>query len=470
MAFLGHVVSSGGARVPSIYKEVVTSCLDSPMEGVEVVVTTNTHLVEFNQGLVVRSSRLGEGAKFTKVRVLLGQMASEWWYVLEGGGTVMFLRGKSFQVDREYKNVECMEIGDFLNTGKRLVKITLADRELILTDGQTEFDLDQEWPMEINEVGAVGDVLGQRLAMAREAVVRTKAELEKTSKLVDESITELMVSCGVEEAVEMRNVEKLVGGKVKVKVEEKGLVLKGHWVRLVRGFVIFGVELETFGECGEGEVKEVELQLVTDSGVVEYKYYLVKMVKRDERIHMEKVMELGLDGVCVKGTLVAKLPFSSLNPSTSITLLASVSYNLSPNTRKLHTRTTHITLQPKDFCSDSLSPTFTPTRAIPTFLSLYLTGVREILTISTQLGSLLSLPLFLPKLNFTLTLAISGYTLDCPTSPLYLSTIMLNPLNSRQVEAIMYTKDYTHLTLLVRMLREILPADVQFMRVEEALL
>ena len=50
--------------------------------------------------------------------------------------------------------------------------------------------------------------------------------------------------------------------------------------------------------------------------------------------------------------------------------------------------------------------------------------------------------------------------------------MMSNSVNSRQVEVIMYAKDYTHLTLLVRMLREIVPADAQFQRVkvEEAFL
>jgi len=351
---------------------------------------------------------------------------------------------------------------------RRMVKITHDGGEIVLTDGETEFDLDQEWPVgnkEGAEVGSVGSVLDQRLAMTMQAVVRTKAELEMTTKLVEESIKELMVSCGVDEVVEIRNVEKLLEGNGKWKEEnKKGLVVKGHWVRLIRGEVVVGLELETVGECRE--ISEVELEVVTDSGEVEYKYYLVRMVRMGERIHIEKVMVLGVDGVCVKGTLVAKLPFSSLSPSTSITLLASVSYNITPNSRRLHTKTTSITLHPKDFCSDSFSPIFTPTTAIPSFISLFLTGVRETLTISTQLGSLQSFTQFLSKLHFSLNLSISGYLLNCPTSPLHLSTIMVHPVNSRQVEATIYTKDYTHLTLLVRMLREILPADVQFQRVE----
>eukprot|EP00090_Calanus_glacialis_P024846 TRINITY_DN38568_c0_g1_i1.p1 TRINITY_DN38568_c0_g1~~TRINITY_DN38568_c0_g1_i1.p1 ORF type:complete len:366 (+),score=117.44 TRINITY_DN38568_c0_g1_i1:115-1098(+) len=319
--------------------------------------------------------------------------------------------------------------------------------------------------------GSVENVLEQRLAITREAVIRAKADLEMTTKLVEESMKELMVSCGIDEIVECRNVQNMLSGKVKVEEEEvKGLVVKGYWVRLLRGELVIGLELETVGGCGE--VSEVELQLVADSGEVEYRYYLLRMAKRRESIFVEKESRLGVEGVCVKGTMVAKVPFTSINPSTTINLMASVSYNLSPSRRRLHTKTTNITLNPQDFCSNALSPSFESSIAIPSFFSVFLTGIRETLTISTELGSLYSLPSLLSKLNFTLTTTLSGYLLDSPANPLYLSMMMLNPVNSRQVEAIMYAKDYTHLTLLVRMLREIVPADAQFQRVkvEEAFL
>jgi len=451
--------------VPAIYKGVVTTCLDCPREGVDVVVTTDTHLVEFHKGLVLRSCRLGVGEKFSRIRVLLGQMVREWFYVLEGGGKVVILKGENLKVAKEYSDVEEVDYDDFLNIGKRMVKVRQADGDVILTDGETEYDPDQELLVDQDDgtEGSVNNVLEQRLTITREAVIRAKADLEMTSKLVEESMKELMISCGIDEVVECRNVGKLLNGEVEEK-EKKGLAVTGHFVRLLRGELLIGLELETVGGCGE--VSEVELQLVADTGEVEYKYYLLRIAKRRENIFVENVSGLGVEGVCVKGTMVAKVPFTSINPSTTINLMASVSYILLPSSRRLHTKTTNITLNPQDFCSNALSPSFESSMAIPSFFSVFLTGIRETLSISTELGSLQPLPSLLSKLNFTLTNSIGGYLLDSPSNPLYLSMVMLSPVNSRQMEAIMYAKDYTHLTLLVRMLREIVPADAQFQRVE----
>jgi len=438
-----------------------------------VVAITNTHLVEFNNGLIVRSFKLGDDVMFTKVRVLTGNMACVWLYVLEGGGKVIFINGDTLQVTREFDEVEGMDIGDFLNTGKSLVKIMIFGGELVLTDGENEYDLYQEWPVIENpEEGDVGKVLEQRLTMSREAVVRAKAELEMTTRLVNQSMKEMMVSCGMEEWMELSDVEQIVGGgTLKSKEETKkavnGLVIMEHWVKFVRGDILVGLEVETVG----GEVSDIQLQLVTVSGELNFSSCMVKIVKRGGRINFEKILKLGTDGVRVKGTLVAKMPFSSLNPSTPLTLLASVSYTLSLKTRRLHTETLRIFLKPKDFCSESMSPTFTsPASAIQSVISLYLTGIRESLCLSTLLGSLKSFPDFLSKLSFIPIVSISGYLLDKPSHPLHLSIILLYPVNSRKIDATIYSKDYSLLSLLVRMLREILPADVTFQRVEKAYL
>ena len=164
---------------------------------------------------------------------------------------------------------------------------------------------------------------------------------------------------------------------------------------------------------------------------------------------------------------MAKVPFSSINPSVTNRLNASVSYSLSNCTRRLHTKSISLDFHPLDFCSDALAPSFAPAMALPSFYSVYLTGIRESLTLSTELGFLLTLPGLLAKLKFTLSDSIGGYLLDIPSHPLYLSIIMLDIVNSKQVEAIMYARDYSHLSLLIRLLREVLPADIQFLRVEE---
>jgi len=466
MTCIAQVASTGGAGIPSIYKGVVTTCLDCPRVGVEVVVTTDTHLVEFCGGLVLRSCRIGNRETVSRIRVLQGEMPRNWIYLLEGGGKLVFLRGKDLSTLKEYTEVEEADTGDFLKTGRRMVKIRLADGEVILTDGITEFDLDQELSEE-DKVDAPGRsvsmVLEQRLSITREAVVRARAELEMTTKLVEDAMKEFMVSCAVDEILELRGVDELARGKEKLEEEMKGLVVKGYWTKLMRDDLVIGFELETVG----GEVSNVELQLVTNSEEVEYSYYVLRRTRRGDSLFVKKVTNFGVEGVCVKGTLVAKVPFNCINTSITNTLKASVSFNLAPHSRRLHTHTSIISLHPLDFCSNTMSPSFESTKAISSFFSAFLTGIREILKVTTQLGSLQSLPSLLPKLNFTLTDTIAGYLIDSPSNPLHLSILMMNPVNSRQVEVIMYAKDYTHLALLVRMLREVLPADAEFERVEE---
>ena len=137
---------------------MATTCLNCPREGVDVVVTTDTHLVEFHKGLVLRSCRLGVGDKFCRIRVLLGQMVREWFYVLEGGGKVLILKGDNLKLVKEYSDVEEMDISDFLDNGKRMVKIRLSDGDVILTDGETEYDPDQELLAVDQDDGTEGSV------------------------------------------------------------------------------------------------------------------------------------------------------------------------------------------------------------------------------------------------------------------------------------------------------------------------
>ena len=49
------LTSAGAGQVPDLYRPAVTASLARPMPGVDVVLCTDTHLVEICQGLVVRS-------------------------------------------------------------------------------------------------------------------------------------------------------------------------------------------------------------------------------------------------------------------------------------------------------------------------------------------------------------------------------------------------------------------------------
>jgi len=356
-------------------------------------------------------------------------------------------------------------IGDVLKIGRRLVKATLTDFEVILTDGETEYDVDQEAAKFHHEVPdtSVNEVLEQRLAMTREAVVKASAELEMTTKFLDESIKKMMLSCEMDELVELKSVKTLVK-EDKLDEQKKALVIKGHWLRLLRGQVMIGLELESFVDSGE--ITDVAMHLVFDNAEVEYRCNLLQTVRRGDSLFIQKISKFVANNHCMKSTVVANVLFSNINSSITNRLEVSVSYSVSQSRRRMHTRTVNISLNPLDFCSPNLSPSFISSMALPSLTSVYLTGVREVVKFSTELGFLMTLPGLLAKLKFTWTETIGGYLFNSPTHPLYLSIIMLNFVNNREVEAIMYAQDYSHLSMLIQLLREVLPADIQFQRVE----
>ena len=63
---LCSLTSAGAAEVPDLYSPAVTVSLGRPRPGVEVVLCTDTHLVEISQGLVVRSLPLSQNNKVVK--------------------------------------------------------------------------------------------------------------------------------------------------------------------------------------------------------------------------------------------------------------------------------------------------------------------------------------------------------------------------------------------------------------------
>ena len=99
-----------------------------------MVISTNTHLVEFWQGLIVRSCRLGScHAKYKRILLLEGGLGRAWCYVLLGTGTVCILRGRDLEIVKVFTGVKGMCY--FLMQGRRLIKIRLSNLEVILTDG-----------------------------------------------------------------------------------------------------------------------------------------------------------------------------------------------------------------------------------------------------------------------------------------------------------------------------------------------
>merc|ERR1712098_250051 len=241
------------------------------------------------------------------------------------------------------------------------------------------------------------------------------------------------------------------------KEHKKVARIKDHWLKLVGEELVIGLEVGTTLDCGI--LKEVELHVSSETSNIEYTSYLLKVSRERNHLLLELVEEIEATCGKVNGYLVAKIPFRCLNASQEVKLNVSMSYNLSSCTRRLHSPITPLTVQPLDFCSESLAPSFNSPFPISSFASVMLTGIREKIIISTELGSLTHLPDVLPQLNFRRISSVDSFLLDIPQNPLHLSIISISQVSSKRTEAYLYAKDYSYLTLLVRMLRNILPAD-----------
>ena len=107
--------------------------------------------------------------------------------------------------------------------------------------------------------------LEQRLAMTREAVVKASAELEMTTKFLDESIKKMMLSCEMDES-----------------------------------FV------------DSGEITDVAMHLVFDNSEVEYRCNLLQTVRRGDSLFIQKISKFVANNHCMKSTVVANVLFSNI--------------------------------------------------------------------------------------------------------------------------------------------------------------
>ena len=122
------LISAGAAEVPDLYSPAVTVSLARPRPGVEVVLCTDTHLVEISQGLVVRSLPLSQNKKVVELKLVQGSQ-KDWRYLLVREKSVEFRQVTSLSLVSQHQGVERIEVGDFHHNGRRMVKIFLANGE-----------------------------------------------------------------------------------------------------------------------------------------------------------------------------------------------------------------------------------------------------------------------------------------------------------------------------------------------------
>ena len=122
------LTSAGAAQVPDLYRPAVTVSLARPRPGVEVALCTDTHLVEICQGLVVRSLPLRPAKKVLELKLVQGSQR-DWRYLLVRQNSAEFRQVSSLSLVSQYQGVDRVQVGDFHNNGRRLVRISLTNGE-----------------------------------------------------------------------------------------------------------------------------------------------------------------------------------------------------------------------------------------------------------------------------------------------------------------------------------------------------
>ena len=122
------LTSAGAAQVPDLYRPAVTVSLARPRPGVEVALCTDTHLVEICQGLVVRSLPLRAAKKVLELKLVQGSQR-DWRYLLVRQNSAEFRQVSSLSLVSQYQGADRVQVGDFHNNGRRLVRISLTNGE-----------------------------------------------------------------------------------------------------------------------------------------------------------------------------------------------------------------------------------------------------------------------------------------------------------------------------------------------------
>ena len=427
------------------------------------MLSTATHLIEIEKGLMARSCSLPDNlGKVKMIRLVLRLGEDRWSYLVQGqGGRVVFVKGEGFTVGKKYEGVEEVAVGDFLGSGERLVRLSLGFGEVVLTDGEVELETDQRWPPQ--EGGEVGEVLRRRLGAVDGAVGRARAEQEVIRRQLEQAVVGLGGRLVPGSLLGRGEVRDLLRGEG-VEKRRQDVRVGSHWWRLLGSSLVLGLELET-----GGRVDEVGLLMVRLGGVdLSYSSSLVRLVaKREGGVQPERVQGLGVEGEVQGATMVVTLNLGELAlASSSLTILASLSYTKQGSA--LQTEPKKFTLPTKDLYSNPspILPSLEAEAALPSLLALYTTGVGEELELVSRHGSLLHLPSLLSSLGLTYLPTVGVHFFTSPHHPLHLCGLQPSPVSPQTLLASLYAPDYTKLGLLVGLLRQGLPKDTTFTVVE----
>ena len=440
------LTSAGAGQVPDLYRPAVTASLDRPRPGVDVVLCTNTHLVEFCQGLVVRSLHLplNQDKKVVELRLVEGSQG-DWRYLLvRENNSVEFRPVSSLSLisHSQYQGVETVQLGDFHHSGRRMVRLSLTNGEDILTDGDQEYDLlDIHGLSQSEEGGEKGNpevlkVINARLEHVCEAVDAAQAELETKEKMVEDTLASLVLS----------------------ETCDSEVTVSQHWVRLVNSELVLGLKLTCQGSSSVRDLS-INLQVAESVRPLQFTSDLLSLSNTGS------VKRLGWElAGGHHAYLVSVLQLSSVTSAPCLSV--SVSYTAGDQAKI--TQTLHIDLPASSFLANSVSVSFDGRDDTVSYLSLYVTGKAETIKARSQLGTFSEFEDHLQNNQFLHNMTIGAFVYTNPGHILHLALVSVRHVSKEEIILYLVAPDLTKLGLLIKLLNGFLPVDRKFARITKS--
>jgi len=449
-------------QIPVHIRPIVKCSAHNPRPEIDVVVATSSNILEIKNGLIHRSCPMPDLAA-SPDRIQFFQGAKDWYYVLELEDSVVLYAGSSLQVTSSYTNVLSYKIGDFFDVQLSFLFIQfISNNDPVITDGSTEFKPAQPWPPP-PESKKVQDVLDRRLKISKNALEKCREEVESTKEFINESIRHLAASCQHIQTVQEKSLKKLMNPSDAIDINPADntidlVKITDKHVRILSDEIILVLRLETSIDLDNFSVEYVSS---TDT-CVPSRSSLVIMRRREGRLYPEQVNRLRPEET---GLGILILPLSLLAFSKqSIDLALNIRHKLGCSRVESLSLTSDLLMAGQP----SLDPQVTSLasdRYLVDFLSFFLTGVRESLTVSTDMGSLANFEDVLISLGFTVSAPGYGNCFRDPSQLLHGTFIIHNLHSSQALTMDVYSASYASLATCVKLLRGILPCDTKFLAV-----
>jgi len=452
------------SHVPDVYQSQLRVSLSRPRPDVDMVICTDTHLVEFRDKLVIRSQVLPYG-HVTDLRIVISR-TGDWRYLIwwSKEQKVVFLNGDTLETDKEYFGVKSFKVEDEKKNGIRLAVLCLTTGGSISTDGSIESNSDEDIDiMELSDEIEVEDsdssfktkidnILELKQSHICEAIMSMKSSIETEEKMLEETLKSLYLECCLDSEV---YITKNSLENHEVFDDEHQLRIDDHWIRISgEEKIVLGLNVNCLTQ-----ISNIGLQLVNpnnDSSVVEYEWSLLVLTSPGS---LSSVTSLSSSQTAV---LCSVLPLSACLSVDY--LLASVSFTRE-NNACLTTDTVCVKLPQNIHLSGHQTLQLLPTDqdSEKFLLAMFMTGISTSLEIFTKLGSLMSLQQLLENNNFQSNHVLCSFVKI--ESPFKNTIVKINQLSSQRVILNILSKSEFDTTLFVRFLRSVIPLDARITRV-----